>query len=429
MGNAQFIHDILSKRNYDFGRTDVTLKNFHPQIYMTLATEGVFFVKRDSYLRFCIPFYNIAMTIIGVTFEGLNVYMGMNTGDYSVVWESVCYVSIISSTITVYAGLLLNREKIWSQIEEMERDFEEICNLGPRYRDPFMEGQLLVWKLFCGWSIFVITICSSFFIYPCILLVYQSLKPSEEYKNRPLVFPLWLPNDDPYRTPNYEIFFVVEVFFVIAFTLCFGGYVYTLFHFLLHYYTKMDMIILDFQVIFDGLDESVVKLPKTDPRRISVQMTLNKRLKRIVTWHLSIFRAIHTAASVFRPTLIYQVMCSAVILCLIFNQIVMKLDRGEFDVVFTLLGAGAVLQLWIPCYLGTILRNKGFAVGDACWNCGWHETSLGLLIRIDILVVLMRAQMPIFIKYTGQPVVQLETFSAIMSTSYSYFNMLRQSQK
>lgn len=52
----------------------------------------------------------------------------------------------------------------------------------------------------------------------------------------------------------------------------------------------MDMIILDFKVIFDGLDESVAKLPRNDPRRVAVQMVLNKRLKRIVTWHVSVYR-------------------------------------------------------------------------------------------------------------------------------------------
>ena len=70
----------------------------------------------------------------------------------------------------------------------------------------------------------------------------------------------------------------------------FTVYIYTLFHILLHYYAIMNMIIIDFGVIFEGLDESVALLPRHDERRIETQLTLNARIRQIVTWHLSVFR-------------------------------------------------------------------------------------------------------------------------------------------
>ncbi|RVE42877.1 hypothetical protein evm_012495 [Chilo suppressalis] len=103
-----------------------------------------------------------------------------------------------------------------------------------------------------------------------------------------------------------------------------------------------------------------------------------------------------------------------------------KLDHGSFDIIFTALFFAACIQLWIPCYLGTLLRNKAFDVGDACWNCGWHETSLGRLVRMDIIIIILRSQKPLSIKFIGLPNLSLETFSSIMSSAYSYFNMLRQ---
>lgn len=65
-----------------------------------------------------------------------------------------------------------------------------------------------------------------------------------------------------------------------------------LFHFLIHFDTMMDMVILDFKVIFDGLDKSVVNLPKSHPSRVEVQRVLKKRVGRIVTWHLSVLKLV-----------------------------------------------------------------------------------------------------------------------------------------
>lgn len=137
-----------------------------------------------------------------------------------------------------------------------------------------------------------------------------------------------------------------------------------------------------------------------------------------------------------------------------------RLDEGVVDILFVMLGISACVQLWIPCYLGTLLRNKvrisegilrvgnrvlpsgpfrklllkysevltvnisiegndyefqGFAIGDSCFNSGWNETPLGQLIRADILFIIFRSQIPIYIKFTGLPNIQLETFSSVSS--------------
>ncbi|KPJ02848.1 Putative odorant receptor 13a [Papilio xuthus] len=146
----------------------------------------------------------------------------------------------------------------------------------------------------------------------------------------------------------------------------------------------MDMIFLDFEVIFNDLDETVVKLSRYHPRRVAVQMELNRRMKRIY------------------------------------------LEQGKIHFLFILLCLAASIQLWIPCFLGTLIRNQAFAVGEACWRCGWQETPLGLLLRSDFIILILRAQQPVTIKFTGLPKLELETFSSIMSSSYSYYNLLRQ---
>ncbi|XP_034829768.2 odorant receptor 67c-like isoform X1 [Maniola hyperantus] len=268
------------------------------------------------------------------------------------------------------------------------------------------------------------------FMYFCrtlAILLYQSLFATQtEYLIRPLMFPFWLPNDDPFRTPNYEVFLSLQIFVsAVVVPQAFCVYVYILFHILLHYYYLMSMIIYDCEVLFNDLDPSVVELSKYDPRRIEVQFALSSRMRRIVKWHNLVIKSIETVSSVCGPPLVYQVMFSSLPICLMAYQVADSLDHGKFNIIFAMFCVATCVQLWIPCYLGTLFRDKAFAVGDALWNSGWHATPLGRLLRNDITLVIMRSQRPLSIKFTGLPNLDLETFCSIMSTAYSYFNLLR----
>ncbi|XP_022825109.1 odorant receptor 13a-like isoform X1 [Spodoptera litura] len=426
----QIIKDFLMKASFDFDRPDIDLYNFHPQLRIFLAVKGVFFTNRGSRFRLIWPSICIQLSIIGMTFEEMFIWRGVSLKDYSFATECFCYWLLLGCIPTVYVSILVHTNKIYDIVVKMNEEFIYVCSLGPTYRKPFLEGQLLIWQLCYAWFGFVSFVGGLYVVFPLVGLIYQSLFATlNENTTRPLQFPMWLPHDDPYRTPNYELFLLIQSTLCFCFVQTFCVYVYTLFHILLHYYMIMDMIIIDFSVIFDGLEESVALLPRQDSRRMETQRILNARIEKIVKWHLSVFRAVKTVSSIYGPPLVYQVSFTSIAICLIAYQIAEKLDHGSVDILFSLLSICACLQLWIPCHLGTMIRNKAFEVGDAGWTCGWHETPLGLMIRTDIIIIILRAQQPVTIKYTGLPQIQLETFSSCMSSSYSYFNMLRQYSK
>lgn len=90
-------------------------------------------------------------------------------------------------------------------------------------RRSFLRGQLIIWQLYIAWFIFVMVLVTAYIISTLVLLLYQSLLATQtENMVRPMMFPLWLPADDPYRTPNYEIFFLVEaaLCFIVPQTFC-----------------------------------------------------------------------------------------------------------------------------------------------------------------------------------------------------------------
>ncbi|XP_072940129.1 odorant receptor 13a-like [Epargyreus clarus] len=418
---------FFTKSDFDYESPDIDLYKFHPQLRALLVFNGIFFNNTDSYWRFLWPSFSIATTAVACAFEMMFMYHGYKVKDYTFATESFCYFLVMGTIPLVYASLLMNRTKILKLLDDMNTDFKYICSLGEQYKNKFLQGQLIIWQLCIVWLVFFTAVCAMFIITTILALLYQSLFETQtEYTTRPLPFTMWLPEDDPYRTPNYEVFMFWHTIISILVPQTFGVYVYVLFHLLLHYFYLMNMIIFDFEVLFDGLDESVAKLSWHDCRRVNVQRILNSRMRRIVKWHMSVFKSVEAVSSIYGPPLVYQVMFSSIAICLIAYQIADSLDHGKFHFTFSLMLSATCVQLWIPCYLGTLIRNKGFSVGEACWNCGWEDTSLGRLVCQDILIVIMRAQRPVLINFTGLPNVELETFSSIMSTSYSYFNLLRQ---
>nr|QEI46828.1 odorant receptor 12 [Galleria mellonella] len=420
------IKKFFTKEDYDFDSPDVNLRNFHPQLYIYLAAMGIFTNNQESLLRFFWPFLCISITIVAIVLEAMFVVHGVLIKDYAFATECFFYFLLLGMILAVYASVLYNKNEILQLIDDMNNDFVFIRTMESKYRNSFLMGQLLIHKSCCIWYSFTTSIGILYILLILSSLVMHGLLKTSNDVNRPLLFPMWLPADDPYRTPNYEIFLSIEICFLIIVNQAFSGYIYMLFHVLLHYYYILDMIMKDFEVIFDGLDESVSCLLPKDPLRKQVQSTLNGRMKRIVQWHLAVFKAVKIVSSVFGPPLVYQVMFSSIAICLLAYQVADSLERGKVHVIFIMLLTAGILQLWIPCYIGTLLRDKGYAVGEACWNNGWHNTYLGRLIRADMVLVIQRSQQPLAIKFIGLPQLQLETFSSIMTTAYSYFNMLRQ---
>ncbi|XP_045446827.1 odorant receptor 49b-like [Melitaea cinxia] len=423
----QKLKNVFTRNEFDYESPDLDLYKFHPQIRIFLVFNGIFFNNAESNLRFCWPVLSTMLTFVGASMELMFIYHGIDTEDYSFATECFCYFLILSTVPLVYTSALSGRIEIVNLLNSMNQDFLYICKLECKYRRSFLRGQLIIWQLYIAWFVFVMALVTAYIISTLVLLLYQSLFASQtENMVRPMMFPLWLPADDPYRTPNYEIFFLIETALCLIVPQTFCVYIYVFFHTLLHHYYLMDMIFFDFEVLFNDLKESVVHLSRDHPDRIHVQLILNKRISRIVKWHNLVFKTIDAVSSVYGPPLVYQVMFSSICICLIAYQVAESLDDGKFHVLFAMLCIATCIQLWIPCYLGTLIRNKALSVGDAAWNSGWYETPLGRLVRQSIIIIIMRSQKPVSIKFTGLPNVELETFSSVISTSYSYFNILRQ---
>ncbi|KAL0852346.1 hypothetical protein ABMA28_000549 [Loxostege sticticalis] len=428
MGIFKGFKRFFFKENFEFSRPDVDLDNFHPQLRRLIIPLGIFFNNQDSFIRFLNPVLNSTMVLIAVVMEVIFVTHGIKTVDYSFSTECFCYLVMLLYVPVLYFSVLVNKDSMLEILDQMEGDFKFICNLDDKHRDHFLKRQLLIWQFCLIWMATISTVACLIGLRTLIPLTYQTLiSTHDEHTIRPLLFPVWLPEDDPYRTPNYEIFLFFQMYFLWMFVQSFGVNVYIQFHMLIHNYTILELVIIDFEMIFEDLDKNVVYLSRYHPRRVLTQRIFNKRIQRIVAWHDSVFTSFDNLSSIQGPVICYQVLFSPIAVCLMMFQIADKLEGGKIDIYFAVLLSVSTFQLWMPCYLGSLLRNKGFNVGVACWNSGWNTTPLARMIRNDISIVMSRAQQPLSMKFFCLPDLTLETFSSIMSSAYSYFNMIRQS--
>lgn len=91
------------------------------------------------------------------------------------------------------------------------------------FRDHFLSGQLIIWKMWFLWLSFCSFTAVSYVCNNMALTLYQSIfATKDEYTTRPLIFPLWLPKDDPYKTPNYETFLLIEIYVILIIVQNFG---------------------------------------------------------------------------------------------------------------------------------------------------------------------------------------------------------------
>ncbi|KAG7307878.1 hypothetical protein JYU34_006488 [Plutella xylostella] len=189
------------------------------------------------------------------------------------------------------------------------------------------------------------------------------------------------------------------------------------------------MVMIGLEHLFDDVDDEVATLDCEDERYKEAKAVFKLRMKNIVDWHNAVFTLISNILAVYGTVMAYQVIFSSMVMCLMAFYISVQLEQGNVDICITLLCVGALLQLWIPCYLSSLLRSKGYEVCESAFYSGWHHAGLSRLVHADLRLVMLRAQKPVTIQVTMLPVLGLETFSSILSTAYSYFNMLRQTSE
>ncbi|KMZ10052.1 odorant receptor 13a isoform X1 [Drosophila simulans] len=160
-----------------------------------------------------------------------------------------------------------------------------------------------------------------------------------------------------------------------------------------------------------------------------------ERLKCIVEKHNNIISFAKRLEDFFNPILLANLMISSVLICMVGFQIITGKNMFIGDYVkFIIYISSALSQLYVLCENGDALIKQSTLTAQILYECQWEGsdrfeihsfTPTSKRIRNQIWFMILCSQQPVRITAFKFSTLSLQSFTAILSTSISYFTLLR----
>ncbi|XP_043264941.1 odorant receptor 4-like [Colletes gigas] len=147
--------------------------------------------------------------------------------------------------------------------------------------------------------------------------------------------------------------------------------------------------------------------------------------KQCARHHNCIYKFASTVNREFKTIIFIQFLVSTSIMCIELYQLTQReMDtRYIVSVVYT---SCALMQILYYCWYGNEVKLKSLEVTNMVMECNW--TSLDNDDKKILLMIMKRAEKPVEFNSIYLVVLTLESFMALLKTSYSAYNLLQQKQ-
>ncbi|XP_003491416.1 odorant receptor 13a-like isoform X2 [Bombus impatiens] len=164
---------------------------------------------------------------------------------------------------------------------------------------------------------------------------------------------------------------------------------------------------------FAVLRKRLEALSGEDPNSTAIMSNYVIRHQKAIEYADALERIINVLA-------LGQFIISTGLICFAGFQITsMMKDKGRLMKYSTFLNS-AILELFMFSFSGNGLIDESGAVGDSAYGSGW----IGSRFSQSLQIMMMRARIPSKITAAKFYAMSLESFSAVLSTSFSYFTVL-----
>ncbi|XP_068981854.1 odorant receptor 13a-like isoform X3 [Bombus flavifrons] len=164
---------------------------------------------------------------------------------------------------------------------------------------------------------------------------------------------------------------------------------------------------------FAVLRKRLEALSGEDPNSTAIMSNYVIRHQKAIEYADALERIINVLA-------LGQFIISTGLICFAGFQITsMMKDKGRLMKYSTFLNS-AILELFMFSFSGNGLIDESGAVGDSAYGSGW----IGSRFSQSLQIIMMRARIPSKITAAKFYAMSLESFSAVLSTSFSYFTVL-----
>nr|XP_022899911.1 odorant receptor 49b-like [Onthophagus taurus]XP_022899913.1 odorant receptor 49b-like [Onthophagus taurus] len=154
---------------------------------------------------------------------------------------------------------------------------------------------------------------------------------------------------------------------------------------------------------------------------------LRKCVRGCVIHHQSIIQLLDDIEKTFSLLFLIQFLGSLMSLCVGLYQSSVSPISDPTSVSMASFTTAMFFQLLIYCWNGNEISVYSVLVAKAAYNCDWLQADKD--IKTSIMLIMMRAQRPLYLTAGKFSKISLETFTAVLRGSVSYFMVLNKMQE
>nr|CAD31950.1 putative chemosensory receptor 9 [Heliothis virescens] len=146
------------------------------------------------------------------------------------------------------------------------------------------------------------------------------------------------------------------------------------------------------------------------------------KFKELAVRHIELMRCVNLLEKIFSKSILFNALTSSVIICVTgFNVLVV--DNIVMMASFTAFLLFGLMQIFLYCYYGDTIMRSSMQVSTSIYNSPWYN--IRAADRKGFFIVIIRAQKPCELTANGFFKINLSAFTSILSTSWSYFALLK----
>nr|QRF70968.1 odorant receptor [Semiothisa cinerearia] len=408
----------LNKENFDHMEGLIDPFEFHSLFLVMAKLFSVMDYKEIPKWMYISPICSAASAVSAGTIFLISSVEYVRTFKVHALTECGTYLMIMCYKFLILCSIVNGKKHYHNFLQALRDDFHYICTRGFKYRDRFFANQRVTFRACVFVAIFIGSMGGGMAILACIAVL-VALHRREEGAVRPLPFPFWLFGVNLHASPAYEMLFLSSMLF-------------TFFHTYLYIFMMMSQVLwireitCKADIIRWNLQDLLVDVsPARNNEEENYYTALIKhRMRDIIMMHHSMIKLTEDYAAVFKKCLLYEQMLASPIICMTAYCFAEKFDAGEIQLILLVLCTAVIVVVFVPSYLCTHLLEKCQSISDACWDIPFWNA--GPVVRVYLVLMMQRSLRPLPIVAAGFDDISLQTYSNIMTRSYSCFNMLRQ---
>ncbi|XP_041972108.1 odorant receptor 85c-like [Aricia agestis] len=150
--------------------------------------------------------------------------------------------------------------------------------------------------------------------------------------------------------------------------------------------------------------------------------TTQKNIRKLIMRHQSILNLVEAMDVLFSKATLIQCVISSIMIC--FCLFTATFTESTLNLItFALFLFMILVEMMMLCYFGDMLISASTEFGDDVYRCAWYNAHPSIMK--DLIFILQRSQTPCKITALGFADLRLMTFTSILSSSWSYYALIR----